>query len=80
MISHVRKWGNSLAVRIPREFAAEAGLEDGTPVDLKLRQGEVRLRPVKPAEYVLEDLLQGITPDNLHREVVWGPRVGREAW
>jgi antitoxin MazE len=80
MISHVRKWGNSLAVRTPREFAAEAGLEDGTPVDLKLRQGEVRLRPVKPAEYVLEDLLQGITPDNLHREVVWGPRVGREAW
>ena len=80
MISHVRKWGNSLAVRIPREFAAEAGLEEGTPVDLKLRQGEVRIRPVKPAEYVLEDLLQGITPDNLHGEVVWGPKMGREAW
>ena len=80
MISHVRKWGNSLAVRIPREFAAEARLEEGTPVDLKLRQGEVRLRPVKPAEYVLEGLLQEITPDNLHGEVVWGPKMGREVW
>jgi antitoxin component of MazEF toxin-antitoxin module len=50
MESRVQRWGNSLAVRIPKPLAAEIGLEDSSPVELSLQDGKLVVAPaVKPA-------------------------------
>lgn len=76
----VQKWGNSLALRIPRSFAAETALDPGSEVDLTVEDGRLVVTPMGGASYVLDDLLAGITESNLHAEQDTGDRVGAEAW
>ena len=80
METRIRKWGNSLALRIPKALAAEVGLEDDCPVELSLVDGKLIIAPVAKPAFSLEHLLAQITQDNLHREVDTGPAVGIEAW
>jgi len=79
MRSQVQKWGNSLALRIPKAFAIEAGLQEDAVVDLALVEGKLIVTP-RPEPISLEKLLAGITPDNLHDEQDFGGPVGREVW
>lgn len=80
MKSHVRKWGNSLAVRIPSSFAAEAGLKADSPVDLALVEGALVVRPAPRPRVTLADLLAEVSEENVHREVDAGDPVGGEEW
>ena len=84
MIVEFRKWGNSLAVRIPKALADAVKVSDGKRAELKVENGTLVLRPVvKPARkvrYTLDELLSGMTPDNVPQEVDWGARRGNEAW
>lgn len=80
MKTRVQKWGNSLAVRIPKSFAAEAGLREDAPVDLSLVKGKVVVQPVRPEPLMLDELLRGVSDDNLHEEWNTGPAIGREVW
>jgi antitoxin MazE len=79
MQARIQKWGNSLAVRIPKPFAQEIGLEQNSLVTISIEEGKLLLEPAKPS-YSLEELLAEVTKDNLHREVETGPAVGNEAW
>jgi antitoxin MazE len=79
MRTKVGNWGNSLAVRIPRCYAREMNLKAGMKLDISLDDGGIILRP-KSRPYTLQELVQGITPDNRHGETDWGHSVGREAW
>jgi antitoxin MazE len=78
MKARIQKWGNSLALRIPKQVAVEAQLELDTIVDLRLVDGNLVMVPV--VEPTLDDLLAGVTKDNLHGEVETGPARGGEAW
>lgn len=80
MQTKVQKWGNSLGLRIPRSFAAEAQVEEGATVDLSVENGNLLVRRLRPRKYALSGLLKKVTPRNLHGEVPTGKRVGREAW
>jgi antitoxin MazE len=80
MKTRVRKWGNSLALRIPTSFAAEARLAEDTPVELSLVDGKLVIQPLAQPELTLAELLAGVTDENLHGEWDTGPAVGREAW
>ena len=80
MITRIGKWGNSLGVRISKFFAREAKIDLGTAVDVTVRNRRIIIRPVAPADYKLEDLLAGITAQNLHGAVDTGDAVGREVW
>jgi antitoxin MazE len=80
MDATVKKWGNSLAIRLPRAFADELGLTDGTAVDLSLTEDGLLLTPARPAPPRLKDLLSRVTRRNVHAEVKTGPAVGREVW
>jgi antitoxin MazE len=80
MQTRIQKWGNSLAVRIPKAFAHEAHLEQDAVVELSLVDGKVVMVPVAEPEVTLEQLLSGITEENRHREIDWGPAVGKEVW
>ena len=80
MKTRIQKWGNSLALRIPKSFAAEMHLEQGALVDVSLHDGQLLVTPLHPPAVTLEELLEGITPQNLHDEVDTGPAVGNEEW
>lgn len=80
MRTRVRKWGNSLALRIPRAFALEVGLEKDGDVELSVENGRLVAEPPAAPSYTLEELLAGVRPSNLHTETNWGPPVGKEFW
>lgn len=80
MKTRVQKWGNSLALRIPKSFAAEAGLAEDVPVELSLVKGKLVVEPITETAPTLEELLRGVTDENLHGEWDTGPAVGREVW
>ena len=79
MQTQVRKWGDSLAVRIPEPYAEGLHLEEGMELEVSLVDGGLLLRPHRK-EYTLEELLERITPENVHGETDWGPAGGRESW
>lgn len=80
MQTRIRKWGNSLGLRIPKSFAEEAGVQAGSEVDLSVEDGLLIVRPARGPRYDLKGLLSGVTPGNIHREVDTGKPVGREVW
>ena len=80
MLTKVRKWGNSLGLRIPKAFAEEASVAEGTTVDVSVSEGRIVVRPVRGPRYELSKLLAGVSEENLHPEVETGLPVGREAW
>lgn len=80
MLTKIQKWGNGLAIRIPKALAIEAGLSIGSPVELQLVSGEIRVLPVHERQYMLDVLLADITEDNVHGEPDWGNATGNELW
>ncbi len=80
MKQHVRKWGNSAAVRIPASVLAAAGLKIGDSVYLHAENGRIIIEKSASAHATLDELLSGITTENLHEPFDWGPPVGKEIW
>ena len=79
MKTTAQKWGNSLAIRVPKRVAEEAGLREKDPVEIEVRKGTLVVRPHLRRVYRLQDLLKRITPRNVHDECDFGGPVGREA-
>jgi antitoxin MazE len=80
MITKVTKWGNSLALRIPKHYAEEVGLTADSEVEISLQKGAILVEPVEQQVYSLETLLSQINDSNLHREIDTGHSVGNEVW
>ena len=78
--ARVQRWGNSLAVRIPRAFADDLGLVDGAAVELTLDEGSLTLRPAPSPAFRLEELLDRVTRANRHGEEDLRPPAGGEVW
>lgn len=76
----IQKWGNSLALRIPKPFAQEVEVREGSVVRLSVSEGRLVAAPLRTRKPRLQDLLLKITKTNLHGEVANGPAVGREVW
>jgi antitoxin MazE len=78
------KWGNSLAVRIPAALAQEVGAREGKPAEITVENGVLMLKPItrrkKRRRYTLEQLLKGMTKENVHPQTEWGPPRGKEVW
>ncbi len=81
MTTRIARWGNSLAVRLPRSVVQTARLTDGQTVNLSVADdGTISLQPLQPRRLQLERLVAAITDDNRHEETEWGERMGRETW
>ena len=80
MKTAVQRWGNSLALRIPRAYAAETRISEGSEVELRVKSGALVVRPVRRKRLSLADLLKRITPANRHDSVETGKAVGQEKW
>ncbi len=74
----VKKWGNSLALRIPKDIAKSMQVDDNSLLDLELSKDGLLLKPQKKSR--LEELVSKIDETNLHSEINTGRRVGNEEW
>lgn len=79
MRAKAQKWGNSLAVRIPKVVADQAGVREDDELDIEVTAQVIRMKP-RRREPGLAELLRGVTPDNLHGEASFGKAEGRETW
>lgn len=74
------KWGNSLAIRLPKPAADAAGIGEGDTLEIVIpSKGRVELSRNR-RKPTLKELVSKITPENRHDETDWGSRVGREVW
>ncbi len=73
----IQKWGNSLALRIPKSLAEDSGVDAGSVVDVRVMRGKLVATPVR-GDYELEELLAGVSKANLHSEVDSGEAAGQE--
>jgi antitoxin MazE len=80
MQTKITKWGNSLALRIPKSFALNAKLRQNELVDISIDKEKIIITPIGEKEYSLDELLEGISADNLHGEFDTGIPVGKEVW
>jgi antitoxin MazE len=80
MLTKVQKWGNSLALRIPKAFALDAQLVNESFVEISIADGQIIIKPIVAPSWTLEELLAGINKNNLHNEVDPGYAVGNEVW
>ncbi len=78
--SQVARWGNSLAVRLPRSLVKDAGVQEGDRLSLDLaKDGAIVLRSTR-RKFSLDELVSAITPKNRHSEADWGKPRGKEVW
>ena len=80
MVTHVQKWGNSLAVRIPKAFADEIKLVENASIQMMLKDGALMIFPEQQTDWSLEDLLADVTDQNTHGEWETGSASGKETW
>ncbi len=82
MRTRLKKWGNSLAIRVPTGLLAELNLSENSTVDLRVEEGNLIMTPLQQRKwkYSLEELLAGVSEENIHPETDWGSAVGEELW
>jgi antitoxin MazE len=77
MRTQIGRWGNSLAVRLPKIYVKDLGWSEGVDLEVTVVGDGLLLRPAKK-EYSLQELVSQITDENRHGETDWGQAVGRE--
>ena len=80
MNAHFSKWGNSIALRIPAAFAKELDISEGKAAEITVKNGCLVVTPVPGPVYTLDQLLDGMTTENMYGEISTGDAVGNEVW
>lgn len=80
MVAKAQKWGNSLAVRLPKTMAEECGIQADSPIEIIREENTIIIKPIAKKQISLDALLAEITEENMHSEVSTGKPVGREIW
>jgi antitoxin MazE len=76
----IKKWGNSLALRIPKKLAELSHISEDSKVEVEIRDRQLILKPIVNKKETLEDLLSRVTPENLHEMISYGGPAGKEIW
>jgi antitoxin MazE len=79
MDSIVKRWGNSLAVRLPKDLAQTLEMNEGSRLTLEVVEDGLLIRRSRKKRD-LNALLEGVTREGIHGEVDWGEPVGKEVW
>jgi antitoxin MazE len=77
---HIKKWGNSLAVRLPQSLLAQLNLKEDSEVEISIDEGRLILSPVRKPKYTLDELLAKFNSNSLHEEIDFGAARGKEEW
>jgi antitoxin MazE len=80
MQTRIQKWGNSLAVRIPKTLMDQTRLKKNSLIDMTFENGKIVILPARKRKRkcTIDELLKGITKENRHEELGFGPPVGKE--
>jgi len=78
--TQVKKWGNSLAIRIPSRVARDLGLSNDSHVEITSDGNIATIKREADPGLSLDALVKGITSANVHGEVDWGTLAGKEIW
>ena len=76
----VQQWGNSLALRIPKTYAADIKLYKGSIIEISETEGKLVIKPIEEPEFTLKQMLAGVSKENIHHEIETGAPVGNEIW
>ena len=77
MKTHIQKWGNSFAIRLPMAIIEELNLYSGCRVDIDVQDSFVKIRK---SNSDLDDLLSAITCQNMHNLQLDDSSQGQEEW
>jgi antitoxin MazE len=80
MEAKIKKWGNSLGVRIPKSFTTKAGITDGSSIEINMEGDKITIVPLQKDEYKLDELLSMVSEENVHYEIETGGPIGNEVW
>jgi antitoxin MazE len=80
METKIQKWGNSLAVRLPKDITKKLELREGSVVVVSEDRKRIVLRHIPKKKVALAELIKQITPKNLHDEIEWSTSRGKETW
>ncbi|MBI2448134.1 AbrB/MazE/SpoVT family DNA-binding domain-containing protein [Candidatus Microgenomates bacterium] len=80
MTTKVQKWGNSLAVRLPKDIAEHYHLSEGVAVTIVAGRKHIVVQPIRKKNTTLVDLVKKISPQNLPEHISWGDAKGKEVW
>jgi antitoxin MazE len=80
METKIKKWGNSLALRLPKKTVDFLNLKEDSLVMFDYNKNQITIKPKKEKKYTLKELTDKITPENIHKEVESGGPVGKEVW
>ena len=76
----IKKWGNSLAIRLPKTSVDLLNLKEDSLVSFDYDKNKIIIKPEKEKECTLNELVSKITPENRYEEVDFGKPVGKEIW
>jgi antitoxin MazE len=76
----IQKWGNSLALRIPKAFVQETHLCQGSTVDIGIKESCIIVKPLAQKKFSLKSLLAGVKKSNIHQEEDFGRNERLETW
>jgi antitoxin MazE len=76
----IRKWGNSLGLRLPKGIAGHFNLKDGSRIELQFEDDHIKIMPMPDKKITLEELMSKVNKTNIHNEIDTGTSVGNEAW
>lgn len=80
MTTKVQKWGNSLAVRLPKELAERFGLKEGESVRIEENFPKIIIKRAPRKKVNLKEIVLRIKQENRHEKVEWGKFAGKEIW
>jgi antitoxin MazE len=80
METKIQKWGNSLAVRLPKDVVLKQLLREGSNVTITSEKDGIIIKQTPKSAGSLQELVKKMTKDNLHTETLWGKSIGKEVW
>lgn len=80
METTIQKWGNSLAVRVPKELANKLAFREGSRVEIRKEKKTIIIQATPKTHKSIKELIAMIRPENIHEEMDWGKPVGKEIW
>ena len=76
----IKKWGNSLGLRLPKVMAEHFNINDGSLLELRIEKDYIKITPSKKPKLKLNELLSKVNKNNIHSEIDTGDSLGNEVW
>lgn len=80
IITQLKKWGNSLAIRLPQNLLAQVNLRENEDIEIRVEDNAIILSAISNHKYQLDELLSQITPENQQELIDFGKPIGKEIW